>query len=75
MLEQLMSTSAGKKAKTGENGLEYKGQVNSDMKDTVFKMVKFLTSVEQEIYFYGTGIGRARMEIATKYSMQGACSW
>ena len=37
-----------KKAKAGENGLKYKGQVNSAMKDTVFKIFKFLTSPEQE---------------------------
>ena len=40
-----------KKAKTGENGLEYKAQVNSAMKDTVFKICKFLTSPEQENQF------------------------
>ena len=40
-----------KTAKTGENGLEYKAQVNSAMKDTVFKICKFLTSPEQENQF------------------------
>ena len=40
-----------KKTKTGKNGLEYKGQVNSAMKDTVCKICKFLTSPEQENHF------------------------
>ena len=46
-----MINDRNKKAKTGENGLEYKAQVNSAMKDTVFKICKFLTSPEQENHF------------------------
>ena len=51
MLEFVMSATAGKKAKTGENGLEYKAQVNSAMMETVFKICKFLTSPKQETHF------------------------
>ena len=50
-LETVMYATQSKKAKTGENGLEYKAQVNSAMKDSVFKICKFLTSPEQETHF------------------------
>ena len=51
MVESLINAVSGKKVKTGKNEMELKNQVNSAIKETVFKKVKFLASANQEQLF------------------------